>query len=252
MRGMLIRRITGWCSATATRPAARALGWLSIALWCWAPAFARQENPQQVPGPSLTEAGAMEAFQRVRDWAARGEVGNTENLPIARLASVVIRLDGRVVGKAWSEASEGALADAARHAIASAHGAMPKAKDLISETAESPSREALRVSIELAPEMTPISPRTYDDVDRDLAPGLDGVAVRIGEHFEAVFPESMLVLRLSPGDALSAAVARAANDPTVGLRVDPKGQPADIARERGAVFYRFRTVQVADIGRDRK
>lgn len=191
----------------------------------------------------------MAAYRTVADWAMAGSVDSAPVAQAVKLASVVIRLDGRIVGKGWAEGETDVISAAAKRAIAGAEGAIPHPRDLISEAAgRAESRSRCQVSVELADAYVPFSPKTFDDVDKELSPGLDGVAVRIGERFEAMFPEAMLVARMTPGDALASAIARAADNPAVGLRVDPKGQPADVARERGAVFYRFRPVQIAEVG----
>lgn len=216
-------------------------------------AVARQEAvaPAAPATPAALELPeAMAAFQRVSDWMKHAKVQEQE-LPDSghiRLASVVVRLDGRVIGRGWLQGETGVVAGAAKRALALVESGQPAPKDLLAENFTAQDRQRSVVSAEFAGEYIPISPKTYDEVDRDLAPGIDGVAVRIGERFEAVFPEYMLAMRMSPGDALASAIARAADDPSAGLRVDPKGQPADAATNRGAVFYRFRPVQIAEVG----
>ncbi len=86
----------------------------------------------------------------------------------------------------------------------------------------------------------PFTPTDWGHATLALEPGVDGVGVRIGDRIALMFPEAMVVTATEPGAAFPALVSRLTGDPTLAL----KG-PAELAKEQGAVFYRFRTTHLA-------
>jgi hypothetical protein len=195
-------------------------------------------------GPSPEEA--MAAYRAVEGWVrAMGVPRAPGGLPGARAAAVILRADGAVVGRgtAVSERGEGdgeVIVAAAREAIAEARSRLGVPRDALQEELLREQAGRLTVSLELAGAMVPLSPRSWEAATMEVAPGLEGVGVRIGERTAVMFPEMMVGTATEAGAALPALAAGLVGDP--GLALKP---PGEIARETGAVLYRFRTTHLA-------
>ncbi|MFI4896828.1 MAG: hypothetical protein ACIARR_03275, partial [Phycisphaerales bacterium JB059] len=185
------------------------------------------------PGP----VAAMEAYRTVRDWVRSGEVPDeaAEGLPSCAGASVTLMLEGRVVGRASLFAREGeapgeVIWRAGRAALVQARATR---EDVVERGGE------IRVSVELAGALTPMTEDELRAPALTLSPGLDGVAVRRGERVEGVFPGQMLRRGSDAGRALVGLVGEIAGDARAGL------EPIGKLKARGYVFYRFRATHLA-------
>lgn len=209
------------------------------------------------PGSAMDPETAMAAFSVVESWIRPWRHPDAADLPAGvsgrvRGASVTLRYMGQVVGRGTrGDADAGvdgdghALVAAARAAWIEAADRLPGDKDAVREDRLREMAAGLMISVEVHGSLVPIAVLSYDEVDRVVSPGLDGVAVRIGERVESMFPGTMLSRNMLPGEALSSCVSQAAGDPTLGIRLNPLTQPPAISKSHGAVFYRFRSMHVA-------
>ncbi len=163
---------------------------------------ARQTEPPEVP--SLEDA--IPAWLAVRDWLSSGEIPNAEG-PASRLAvanlsavGVLLRLDGRVVGRGFDPAGDD-------HAVRRAFGrAMVQAggdrtiRDLPEPWRSNPGSR-LCLELELAGPRRPLVGGTLAAAARRLRPGLDGVAVVRGEEVAMALPGRLLSTGTADGGA---------------------------------------------------
>lgn len=196
----------------------------------------------------LSPRDAMGLFDTVAGWVRAGAVSDGGDARV-HAAAVTLRVDGAVVGRgaATSELeSDGPpVRTAARGAIIEASGRLERGTDALQAEAAAEFWSRATLSLELAGALVPLDVKTFDDVDADVRPGVEGVAARVGARLELVFPATMLARNVGPGDALASAIALATGEPGVALREDPAGQPARLAQTRGLRCYRFRTVHIA-------
>lgn len=164
----------------------------------------------------------------VRSWAVEGEA------PVVEGAAVILRRDGRVVAQAeaFGEAS-GNLERASRLAMVRALGQSVGPRGL-----EGTPGEDVTIEVELAGTLIPVDGNSDLALVLGVSPGLDGVAVRLGERVEARFPSQMRHAGTDAAAAIRALVSELADDPTRGLDEIAK------LREAGYAFYRFRTVDL--------
>lgn len=214
------------------------------------------------PAPGVTPDLAMSCFSVVETWIRAWRQPEPSELPkdalaAVRGAAVVLRHQGQIVGRGSAmhlssdtghgERGENAIVLATRAAWREATGRLPGDRDALREEKLKAMAAEVQISLEVTGDPLPFSPLAFDIVDSDLHNGLDGVAVRMGDRVEAIFPASMLTRDQSPGDALAACIGLAAGDPALGIRTNPMTQPPAIAKSHQAVFYRFRPLHVAQI-----
>ncbi|HYE62664.1 MAG TPA: hypothetical protein VD997_11770 [Phycisphaerales bacterium] len=198
------------------------------------------------PGPIET----MDAFSVVEGWVRAWEVGNTSALPKALETTggcaITLRLDHRVVGRGISfETGLAAIASATRAAMDDAATRTHVVRDATELDQRRAHAKRMAISLELAGTRTPLDAATFAEIDALLQPGLDGVAVRVGDTHAGMFPSEMLITNLPPSDATIAAVAQASGDPALAVKIDPKGQPAELRKDGRVVFQKFRVTHVA-------
>ncbi|MCL4222624.1 MAG: hypothetical protein KJZ65_14790 [Phycisphaerales bacterium] len=187
---------------------------------------------QGLPSPQES----VEAARQVVDWVRAGAVEGSAR-PFAG-ACVTIRLDGRVLGRGEVMGEgEDPLAEATRRALQRAASGLPADWDVRSEAA----RSRLCVCLELPGSLVPLEAKSDAELALGVSPGLDGVAVRMGTRIAARYPLQMLPARENVAMALRSLVAELADDPARGL-----AEFAEL-RQAGYTFYRFRTVQMAQL-----
>lgn len=201
------------------------------------------EQPALRPPPAPD--AAMACFRAVQGWVRAWEVPDHDPPDVLVLdgagAAVTLRLDGAVVGRGASLGGPGAgVRRAARAALDEAAERVPVERDALFREKLLELAPRLTISLELAGTLVPIAPGTWADATASLDPGLDGVAARIGERVEGVFPAAMLAANQATGDALASAVARASGDPVLGVH-----EPAKLTAEFGVAFFKFRVVHLA-------
>lgn len=185
------------------------------------------------PGPSET----FDAYRTLESWVRAWEVPGGPDEPQftdpsgAAGACVTLLLGGELIGRAVSMRTDGgAVWEAARGAVAEADARLPIERDALRREAALDVAQRIQIDLEIAGTPVPTLGATYDDAGAQVAPGLEGVAVRAGEALAAVFPGAMLGANLAPAGALRAACTEAGLPPL----------PLDrLLAEHGALVYRF-------------
>ncbi|MFT5424393.1 MAG: hypothetical protein ACI89L_002188 [Phycisphaerales bacterium] len=202
--------------------------------------------PKTVPrAPSeparVSPADAIVLFETVEGWVRAAEAPETlpQGAPFNTAAfttptfgaSVIIRLDGRVVGRGVRvspDAATGFVLAAAQDAIRVARAELEEAGD------DAP----ITVSLELADRLIPMALAQGEELAMRMSPGLDGLAMRRGSQTAAWFPSQMLERNSLPSTVLGPLVTLLGG-PTV-----DKLKPASDLVADGYTIYRFRTTQL--------
>lgn len=267
-------------SAQSAEPGAAALKIeLKEAIKPLADAVPNQPTDQSRRGavpPSPEET--MAAYRRVESWVREWNVPDAAHqeraestranvpLPGAAGACVTLRFGGALVGRGEAFAMPGdapgaCIESATRAALEAASQKMPVEKsDAIGPQGAAakdgePATLALKIrrlsseiviSLELAGEVTPIEPATWDEAARSLAPGLDGVMARPAKSNSAavMFPAQMLNANLAPFRALASVVARVIGEGGAAAALE---EPAKIRAAHGVRMFRFRTTHLAQV-----
>jgi len=210
----------------------------------------------------LSPLAAMRAYQTVDQWIRRWETPETAPVISGAAAkdvggvSIVLRSEGAVIGRStWmntgatgsgNELGEMLLA-AARAAMGEADRRVKLDNDALRSERMRQVAASMQISLEIAGPLVPVAPKTYDDVERDFTPGLDGVAVRIGDVIVGSFPGVLLSTNINIRLGLARTVAQTTaaipggrDDPAIGL-----AEPAKLVEKYSATIYRFRTVHIA-------
>ncbi len=213
---------------------------------------------QSGDGSKQREVTPGEAIALVRSWLGAWEVGDEEaglaelgaiaRVPGARVhpqaVAVTVRADRQVLGSgiALSEtvAERRLLAEATTHALAEARStARRRAGAGVSEEA---ALEAVRrraaVAIEFGGRLAPVAAQRFADLNLLARPGIDGLAARVGDRFEAVFPSELIGTNRTPSEGARMLAAR--------FDLPPAELDA-LREEHGLVVYTFPTVQLAEV-----
>lgn len=217
-------------------------------------ASAQQEPPGGVlnqpafdPAPP-PPAAVLDMFNAVCDWVQAWRTPMDPAGSAPRIAAAVtLRFDGAVVGRGVAippdqGGGSGILMMATTRAMSEAGMRLPVPRDALREENLRVAAKQLAVTLEVGGLTVPIAIVEYADAINEVAPGLDGVAVRMGEKFEAMFPELMLTTGTDAAAAYRALVSKVSGDPTLGLK-----KPGELRAELGMVFYRFRAAQITQI-----
>lgn len=210
-----------------------------------APAARPQPAVAQAEG-SIPPEQAMDAYAGVEGWVRAWEVSGAPRADPAGLAACRVALfeSGRLVGSGSARGGGDALARSTGAALAEAEQKLlPARRDALWREQALAMAARLTVSVELAGPLTPLATAELDDPDGSLNPGVDGLAVRIGDQWSLEFPMQLLASEVTPSVEYPAMAARLLGDPTKGIEL-----PRDLASEKGAVFYRFSVAQVAGVG----
>lgn len=217
---------------------------------------ARAQEPGEPPAP----AEAMTAYRAVDNWvrewkvsppaaAANNEPGANQpapaNLPACQAASITLRLAGEVIARGVEVATDDAsrakvIERAAAAALKEAEPKLSIPRDAMYETTRREVAKSITISMQLAGNLIPISPKDAADAMAMVNPGVEGVGARLGDRIEVMFPERMLVAGTEPGPALGTLVGKLSDDVT--LAVEPLSK---ISKDHGAVFYKFRVSHLA-------
>ncbi|MBC7834635.1 MAG: hypothetical protein H7Y88_05980 [Phycisphaerales bacterium] len=206
-------------------------------------------DPTRLPDPEA----ALRVYRLVREAIARMEApaSPAADLPAVAGCSIQLRYGGMPLarGSAYhvqfaAPATGAPILEALVEAITEAELRLPPIpNDLLREQAMAERAANILVSIELAGGPTPITPETYAEAERTLAPGLSGITVVIGGRSAAIFPGTMLTSDMMPHKAISAAASAAAPSAQMGL-----DEPATLVKQHGAQLYKFRVVHLAQTG----
>lgn len=196
-----------------------------------------------VPTPELpSPAGAVPAYHTLDGWIRAWKVPvepQAADPAGARGAMVTLRLAGRVMGRGAHISDDGfALWRAARDAWTAADAAMPFDKDALRDRNIADAAERMLIEVQFAGRLTPLLGETYAAATGGLSPGLHGVAARVGDRIEAIFPGTALATGAEPDEALRAAVGK------LGLAPMELGR---LTSSSGLVVYRFDARSLAQV-----
>lgn len=241
-------RITSRCVAASWR-AALAWALLACVLGPATPARAQDhahagapEAPGAASVPALPGAGAtLDAYRAVDLWLRDGFVAPSDEQPIdppgTAGACVTIRLSGVVIGRATDTRADGySVWRAARQAFLESLERAPVERDATREATLREFAQRATLDIQLAGRFTPLLGDTFSDAALALSPGVEGVALRVGESLAAQFPGTMLSTNATPSTAMRACAGQLALPP-VELGV--------LRKEHSAIAYRFRVQHLA-------
>jgi len=201
---------------------------------CQGSASAQADNAMVDP------ARAIELFQAARDridsWS------HEPALEAARIpaAAFVIRFDGQIIGRGTAvgpQSLERALDDAMREAEQRA----PIPRDALRDQNLRELASEVTVSMELAGPLVPFRPDTLLDVSLEVAPGRQGLAIRLADTVRAMFPSVMLSTQTEAASAAGALLAELSGRPALDMR-----SPEKLRDELGVVFYRFDTTHLTE------
>jgi len=203
-------------------------------------------RPDGVPTP----AAAMRAFRAVDSWVRALEAPKETpegGAPLVACAgaSVQLRLEGKLIarGSAYtldSAQQKDVILRAARAAITEARSRMPGDRDALFEERAKELAKSIIISLELAGTPIPIDLDDWSRAAQQVNPGVDGVAARIGDRVEAMFPVAMLSTQTEPAAALQGLTSKLGTEPGLGLL-----PLADLKKKHGVIFYRVPATHVA-------
>lgn len=197
---------------------------------------------QTLPDASAVLAASNQLADWIKAWKAPAE--KPEGLPTTPAATVTLRLLGEIVGRGQDmTGDDSTIWRAATKALAEATKRLPFDNDALSDQRKREVSGSISISLEVAGVPVPLHADTYDDVDAMVPIGLSGVAGRLGERVEYVFPAGMLASATSPGDTAAGVVGRLLRDPAKGIRIDETAQPKAVASQ-GVKLYRFDVLHV--------
>ena len=182
--------------------------------------------PARNPGVPPPET-AMEAAQVVQDWVRSWAVEG--KAPPVRGAAIILRRNGRIIAQGESFGDETTNLDrAARLAMVRSMGQDREPTGL----GEGPGSN-LTIEVELAGTLIPLNADSDVALALAVSPGLEGVAVRLGDRVAARFPSQMRPTGQNAAEGIRALVSELADDPARGLDELPA------LRDAGYSFYRF-------------
>ncbi len=255
------------CCRAATRPAVRSrfpIAWLAcvgVAAAASAGAEVAQPRAESAPGQRAAAeesapADAMAAYRTIRTWLDGWGLPSAPapgDLPDCLGAAVLLRYDGRVIGRGTEMPADAGLtaADrdaspgrtifrAAQTAFAEADRRVPLPRDATRGQAAGEVGRRVLLSVELCGQPTPVDAATFAALDELLAPGIDGLVLRQGGRAVAMSPAAMLAANLVPSEAARGLAAQLLADPVLAL------QELEALKARAKVsVLRFRTVHLA-------
>ncbi|MBL8760777.1 MAG: hypothetical protein JNL50_05680, partial [Phycisphaerae bacterium] len=185
---------------------------------------------------------AMKAYAFVdaalRSWTFP-EAAAMDPVPVGACC-VTLRARGKVLGRGEAVGGSSCIALATRDAMIQAQAGIASLRDELAFTSMAEAAGMVTIGVEFAGALIPVDFQTFGEMDRAFSPGLDAVAIRIGDKLEATFPSVILQRTIAPSLAAAAAAARLTGDPTLGLPESPEAQPAKLRETRQATLYRFR------------
>lgn len=214
------------CRAATVTPA------LIVLLISWLPVAG-----QPIDAPP-DRAQVDQAFEMVSGWVRAGKVSKEAQPEDLGPSAVTLRLAGERVG--WGQhVGPGALATATRLAIG-------RARERLGPIAEGERwagvADQMTISIEIAGPFVPLQQEGIDGQVARLEPGIDGVAIRIGDEMNAIFPGAALTRGMTPRESINSLLSKLTGDPTSAVR-----SLDDNLERTHAVIYRFRVRHVVQL-----
>lgn len=220
------------------------LGLIALVLGLTLPPVAGAADPSR-PAPTSPAqplpAEAGELFAAVRDAVLAWDPSRFDLRDTATAATVVLRLDGRIVGRGVALHDRGsAVAPALAEALAEAERRLPVPNDALRAQNLRALAERMTISLELAGPLIPLEDSSLAVSTLDLSPGMEGVAIRLADRTAVFFPEHMVTTGTEPAAAAASLLAQLAEDLAISLKPLP-----ELRADFGVRFYRFRTTHLA-------
>ncbi len=220
-------------------------GWglaLGLAL-AWTAALACGPSASAVSAdtgaPSAGEA--QRVYAQARTAVEAWDPTVVEEMDLPGPVSITLRLEGGVLARAVvAEGGPQAVREAMSVLMERAESRLPFAKDA---TWPEPVRRLsglMQIGVELGGPLVPLSIEQLADATLQISPGLDGVAVRIGDRAGAGMPSRMLEDGVEAALVLRSLVSELTGDPALGVVA-----PEELRREHGVRFYRFGVTHLA-------
>lgn len=191
---------------------------------------------QSLPAPDA----AMTAYQSVEAWIRAWSVPEQAQLidpADAHAGQVTLRLAGKVIGRGALVADDRTtLWHAARAAWREAEANLDIEKDALRDQRLREAAQRITIDIEIAGQLTPLLGATWADASERISPGIEGLAARVADDIEAVFPGDMIATGTLPGRALQICVGR--------LRLPPL-ELGQLREKQGLSVYFFRSLHLA-------
>ncbi|MDI1289442.1 MAG: hypothetical protein PSX37_05765, partial [bacterium] len=213
------------------------------------PAKVPADSPATSTGNSPSPETAMAAYRLMNGWVRAWDTTTGTNGPPLSAAAVTLRMNNRIVGRGKALAAKpedaGVLRRAVADAIAETERRRPVSGDALGQSQRLSEAADISISLELAGEFVPFEPASFTEVDLVVQAGLEGVAVRIGDQFAAVFPAAMLLSGGSPADAVCGAISEVSGDPMLAIKTAAPSQPGALRQSHGVHLYRFAVTHIA-------
>lgn len=187
------------------------------------------------PTPPLPSAAdAIEAFNSLDAWIRAWNVPSEPRKidpPGVTAACITLRLGGKVLGRGTAVSDDGAaIWSAARDAFVQATQSLPVEPDALRERRIEEMVPRITIDAQFAGQFTPMLVESEAAIALQLKPGVEGIAVRLADRTDAVFPAVMLAAGTTPSEGVRIAISR------LGLPARPLGE---LMRATGLVVYRF-------------
>ena len=203
-----------------------------------------QAHAQPLTAEPPPPAAAMGMYQTVNQWVRAWDVPRTapdDGIEPVAGASITLRLGGTVIGRGSDMTGDRLTVwRAARQALSEAAQRLPGERDALWEQNIRESAQRTTITLELAGSPIPMDITKFIEATTALDPGVEGVAVRLGERIAAHFPEMLLATRTQSGAGMASLVSSLMDDPVMGLL-----DPGTLRQKHGFVFYRFHTTTIA-------
>lgn len=226
----------------------------------WADDPPDEAAPKRSPADAVPDAdSAVRGYRTLRTWLdewAPPARPAPASLPSCVGAAVLLRFDGQLIGRgSVISASEAAALDRDEHAggggggplwsafldaFTEADRRLPVSHDVLRPARAREAGRRVTLSVELAGPLVPITPATFDELDATLAPGLDGIAIRLDRQTRAIFPGVMFASGVTPSSAARQLVATMTGRPDAGLE-----KLSDLREKSKLTISRFRTTHLA-------
>lgn len=200
------------------------------------------EPVQPAPGLAIEPPAPREAFEAFAAVRERLDSWSYQQVPDygGQNATVVIRLAGELIGRG-SAIGTGCLTQAVDDAMRDAERRLALPDDALRAERLRDLAARMTLSVELGGGLVPMPRGELADLPFVLAPGLDGVAVRIGTRVRATAPGLMLAIGQLPASAARSLLASLVDEP-----LPPEQDMAQLAERTGATVLTFRTIHLAE------
>lgn len=188
------------------------------------------------PGPR----DAFTAFSDAREFLDNWTVGALPDHG-ATTATVVLRLEGELIGRGSAHGT-GCVGAAVTTAILDAERRLALPADALREQRLRELGGQMTLSLELGGPLVPVPKTQLAELAFTLAPGLDGIAVRLGDRVAFLSPGWMLAIERFPADSVRQLIVG-----LTGEAQPPELNSDRLAERTGADVLSFRTIHLVEL-----